>query len=80
VSHALDEGRQTFRYETFGDQVFWSRTLKIQEALKTVSPWTALAVGLKVDAGTFFRGSLYGTAVVCGALPPDRLRARRLST
>jgi hypothetical protein len=53
VSHArqmLDEGRQTFRYETFGDQVFWSRTLKIHQALKTVSPRTALAVGLKVDA------------------------------
>jgi cytochrome c551/c552 len=46
----LDEGRQTFRYDTFGDQVFWSRTLKIHEALKTVSPRTALAVGLKVDA------------------------------
>ncbi|HKV13194.1 MAG TPA: hypothetical protein VJ725_33955 [Thermoanaerobaculia bacterium] len=53
VSHAeqmLDEGRQTFRYDTFGDQVFWSRTLKIHQALKTVSPRTALAVGLKVDA------------------------------
>jgi cytochrome c5 len=53
ASHAqqmLDEGRQTFRYDTFGDQVFWSQTLKIHEALKTVSPRTALAVGLKVDA------------------------------
>jgi cytochrome c5 len=53
VSHAqqmLDEGRQTFRYDTFGDQVFWSRTLRIHEALKTVTPRTALAVGLKVDA------------------------------
>jgi len=53
VSHAqqmLDEGRQTFRYDTFGDQVFWSRTLKIHQALKTVTPRTALAVGLKVDA------------------------------
>lgn len=46
----LDEGRRTFRYFTFGDQVFWSRTLNIHEALKTVSPRTALAVGLKVDA------------------------------
>jgi hypothetical protein len=53
ASHAqqmLDEGRQTFRYDTFGDQVFWSRALKIHQALKTVSPRTALAVGLKVDA------------------------------
>lgn len=53
ASHAqqmLDEGRQTFRYETFGDQAFWSQALKIHQALKTVSPRTALAVGLKVDA------------------------------
>jgi cytochrome c5 len=53
ASHArqmLDEGRHTFRHSTFGDQVFWSRTLQLHEALKTVSPKTALAVGLKVDA------------------------------
>jgi cytochrome c5 len=53
ASHAqqmLEEGRRTFRFDTFGDQVFWSRTLKIHQALKTVSPRTALAVGLKVDA------------------------------
>jgi cytochrome c553 len=46
----IAEGRQTFRYDTFGDQVFWSRTLGIHEALKAVSPRTALSVGLKVDA------------------------------
>jgi hypothetical protein len=46
----LDEGRRTFRFETFGDQVFWSRLLRLHEALKGVSPRTALAVGLKVDA------------------------------
>lgn len=44
------EGRRTFRYDTFGDQVFWSRTLGLHEALKTVSPRTALTVGLKVDS------------------------------
>jgi hypothetical protein len=61
ISHAqqmLDEGRQTFRYDTFGDQVFWSRTLKIHEALKTVTPRTALAVGLKVDSEAVPRGIL----------------------
>ncbi len=46
----VNEGRQTFRYETFGDQAFWTGTLKIHQALATVSPRTALAVGLKVDA------------------------------
>lgn len=53
ASHAqkmVEEGRRTFRYDTFGDQVFWSRTLGIHEALKTVSPRTALTVGLKVDS------------------------------
>jgi hypothetical protein len=50
AARMLDEGRHTFRYETFGDQVFWSRMLGIHKALKTVSPRTALAVGLKVDA------------------------------
>src|SRR5436305_9191538 len=46
----VDEGRQTFRYETFGDQAFWTGALQIHRALATVSPRTALAVGLKVDA------------------------------
>lgn len=53
VAHAMGmiaEGRHTFRYDTFGDQVFWSRTLGIHQALKTVSPRTALSVGLKVDS------------------------------
>jgi len=49
-SQMLDEGRATFRYETFGDQVFWSRLLGLDQALRQVSPKTALAVGLKVDA------------------------------
>src|SRR3954452_1522527 len=46
----VNEGRQTFRYETFGDQAFWTGTLQIHRALATVSPRTALAVGLKVDS------------------------------
>ncbi len=54
----LDEGRHTFRYDTFGDQVFWSRTLGIHQALKQVSPRTALAVGLKVDADALPPGLL----------------------
>ncbi|HVR97776.1 MAG TPA: hypothetical protein VMW27_14255 [Thermoanaerobaculia bacterium] len=60
-SHAqqmLAEGRRTFRYDTFGDQAFWSGVLQIQEALRSVSPRTALAVGLKVDAEAVPRGLL----------------------
>src|SRR5215218_2843407 len=50
AARMLAEGRDTFRDDTFGDQVFWSRILGIHQALKQVSPRTALAVGLKVDA------------------------------
>ncbi len=46
----VNEGRQTFRYETFGDQSFWTGTLQIHRPLATVSPRTALGVGLKVDS------------------------------
>ncbi|HEV2843352.1 MAG TPA: hypothetical protein VG477_00785, partial [Thermoanaerobaculia bacterium] len=46
----IEEGRRTFRYDTFGDQVFWSRTLGIHTALRSVSPRAALGLGLKVDA------------------------------
>ncbi len=52
------EGRNIFRYDTFGDQAFWGDTLKLHQAIEGanlggvgpgVSPGTALAVGLKVD-------------------------------
>src|SRR5262249_27810124 len=48
--NALEEGRNTFRYDTFGDEDFWGGALRLHEAIATVSPRTALAVGLKVDA------------------------------
>jgi hypothetical protein len=55
----VDEGRQIFRFDTFGDEAFWGDTLKLHQAIQGsrfggvglgVSPRTALAVGLKVDA------------------------------
>jgi mono/diheme cytochrome c family protein len=45
----LREGRETFRHDTFGDEVFWTGVLRLHEPLSQVSPRTALAVGLKVD-------------------------------
>jgi len=54
----IEEGRRTFRFDTFGDQVFWGDTIKLHQAIAGgklggvgagVSPGTALAVGLKVD-------------------------------
>ena len=46
----IESGRQTFRHDTFGDEAFWGGSLRIHEALKGVSPETALKVGLKVDS------------------------------
>jgi cytochrome c5 len=47
----LAEGRQIFRFETFGDEKFWTDTARMHEVVQTsVSPATALKVGLKVDA------------------------------
>ncbi|MEX1186343.1 MAG: c-type cytochrome [Gemmatimonadaceae bacterium] len=44
-------GRDIFRFETFGDEQFWTDTARMHEVVqKSVSPNTALSVGLKVDA------------------------------
>jgi len=54
----LAQGRQIFRYDTFGDEVYWTDQLKLHRAIEGskfggvgpgVSPKTALSVGLKVD-------------------------------
>lgn len=44
------EGRQIFRHDTFGDETYWTDTLRLNEAVQQIAPTTALAVGLKVDA------------------------------
>jgi hypothetical protein len=56
----VDEGKQIFRFETFGDETFWTDTLRLHEIVQSLPPATALAVGLKVDADT---------------LPPEVLQA-----
>jgi mono/diheme cytochrome c family protein len=71
VEQMIRDGRETFRFDTFGDEKFWGDTLGLHKALEGaalggvgpgVSPKTALAVGLKVDAD---------------ALPPATLAARK---
>ena len=45
------EGREIFRFDTFGDEQFWTDTLQMHKVVETsVDPTTALKVGLKVDA------------------------------
>ena len=47
----LADGQQVFRFDTFGDEQFWTDTARMHEVVqKSVSPTTALSVGLKVDA------------------------------
>ena len=55
----VEEGKNIFRFDTFGDEAFWTDVLHIDKAIlgdanggygPGVSPATALAVGLKVDA------------------------------
>lgn len=58
VQQMFGQGRDVFRFDTFGDQAFWGDALKLHQAIEGskfggvgpgVSPTTALAVGLKVD-------------------------------
>jgi len=58
AERTLEEGRRIFRFDTFGNEVFWGDALRLHEAIAGranggvgpgVSPTTALKVGLKVD-------------------------------
>ncbi|HJQ84352.1 MAG TPA: hypothetical protein VKA21_09775 [Candidatus Binatia bacterium] len=55
----LDDGRQIFRFDTFGDEAFWGDALRLQETIAGdahggigpgLTPRTALELGLKVDS------------------------------
>lgn len=55
----FQQGKQIFRFDTFGDEAFWGGALRLHQAIAGeknggvgpgVSPKAALAVGLKVDA------------------------------
>ncbi|MFU0506887.1 hypothetical protein [Pseudaminobacter sp. NGMCC 1.201702] len=54
----LEEGRETFRFDTFGSEDFWGGKLRLHEAIAGeklgglgpgLSPKKALKLGLKVD-------------------------------
>jgi hypothetical protein len=58
ANQSLAQGRQIFRFDTFGDEAFWGDRLRLHQAIEGaklggigpgVSPATPLAVGLKVD-------------------------------
>ena len=69
VRHAVVQGRQIFRFDTFGDEAFWGDTIKLHQAIQGarfggvgpgVSPKAALAVGLKVDVDALPRAVVDG--------------------
>jgi mono/diheme cytochrome c family protein len=55
----IEDGRNIFRHDTYGDEAFWGDALQLHQAIQGsqfggvgpgVSPKTALALGLKVDS------------------------------
>lgn len=65
AARLMSEGRQTFRFDTFGDEAFWGDTLQLHRAIEGsqfggvgpgLSPNAALALGLKVDVDALPRG------------------------
>jgi mono/diheme cytochrome c family protein len=50
-STLVSAGKDIFRFDTYGDEKYWTDTLRMHEVIQSgVSPATALSVGLKVDA------------------------------
>src|SRR5919206_2681578 len=44
------QGREIFRYDTFGDEQFWTDTARLHEVVeREIQPLEALGLGLKVD-------------------------------
>ena len=53
------QGKEIFRFDTFGDEQLWTDKLGLHEVVeKSVDPTTALKVGLKVDADVLPAGIL----------------------
>ena len=59
IVRMIDEGRRTFRFDTFGDEAFWGDALRLHQAIAGeklggvgpgISPRAAINLGFKVDA------------------------------
>jgi mono/diheme cytochrome c family protein len=69
------QGRQIFRHDTFGDEQLWTDQLRMHEVIASaVSPQTALAVGLKVDASVLPAGILQTADLTSPATTVELLR------
>jgi mono/diheme cytochrome c family protein/cytochrome c553 len=70
-----DRGRHIFRHWTFGDEQFWTDALHLNQVVESaVSPATALAVGLKVDATRLPPGFLASADLTSPATTVELLR------
>jgi hypothetical protein len=49
AAEMIEEGRNIFRHDTFGDEAFWTDVLRLHEPISTLTPRQALGAGLKVD-------------------------------
>lgn len=46
----IAQGRDVFRFDTFGNETFWSDSAALHVKINALKPADALAVGLKIDA------------------------------
>jgi hypothetical protein len=59
VDPTSHDGRWVFRFDTFGDEAYWTDQLRLNEAIQAaLDPMTALSLGLKVDAQALPEGIL----------------------
>ena len=65
VDQLFEEGLQAFRYDTFGDEAFWTTAIQLNEAVAGenfggvgdgLSPEAALGLGFKVDSEALSQG------------------------
>src|SRR5262249_54024160 len=45
----IRDGRDVFRYDTFGSEQFWGGKLRLHESIAKITPREALKLGLRVD-------------------------------
>src|SRR2546429_7069709 len=45
----VTQGRDIFRYDTFGDEIFWTDVLGLNQLVAGTTPRQAIDLGLKVD-------------------------------
>lgn len=76
----MKDGREIFRYDTFGDEAFWGGQLQLHKAIigqqhggvgAGITPKQALALGLKVDIGKLPR--ILGEAIKGGHVSLEKV-------